>query len=69
MAIAKVEPLLTTRSVRGPFDYRLPPSMSGVDVGSILVVPFGRRRVKGVVVDLAERSERPVMWLVPHFMA
>ncbi|MGZ5360593.1 MAG: replication restart helicase PriA [Solirubrobacterales bacterium] len=59
MAIAKVEPLLTTRNVRGPFDYRLPPSMAGVGVGSILVVPFGRRRVKGVVVDLAESSELP----------
>jgi primosomal protein N' (replication factor Y) len=59
MAIAKVEPLLTTRSVSGPFDYRLPESMAEVEVGSVLVVPFGRRRVKGVVVGLAERSELP----------
>ncbi|HEX2360108.1 MAG TPA: primosomal protein N', partial [Solirubrobacterales bacterium] len=59
MAIAKVEPLLTTRNVRGPFDYRLPESMEGVGVGSILVVPFGRRRVKGVVVGLADASEIP----------
>src|SRR5919106_5605302 len=59
MAIAQVEPLLTTRSVRGPFDYRLPESMGDVEVGSILVVPFGRRRVKGVVVGLAESSELP----------
>ena len=59
MTIAKVEPLLTTRSVSGPFDYRLPESMEGVDVGSVLVVPFGRRRVKGVVVGIAERSELP----------
>src|SRR5919106_2018733 len=59
MAIAQVEPLLTTRSVRGPFDYRLPESMGDVEVGSILVVPFGRRRVKGVVVGLAERSDLP----------
>jgi primosomal protein N' (replication factor Y) len=57
VAIAKVEPLLTTRSVRGPFDYRLPRSMAGVEVGSLLVVPFGHRRVMGVVVDLAETSE------------
>ncbi len=57
MAIAKVEPLLTTRSVSGPFDYRLPESMGDVEVGSVLVVPFGRQRVKGVVVGLAERSE------------
>ncbi|HEX6586135.1 MAG TPA: primosomal protein N' [Solirubrobacterales bacterium] len=57
--IAKVEPLLTTRSVSGPFDYRLPEAMEGVGVGSVLVVPFGRRRVVGVVVGLAERSELP----------
>ena len=57
--IAKVEPLLTTRNVRGPFDYRLPEAMEGIEIGSILVVPFGRRRVKGVVVGLAERSELP----------
>ena len=59
MEIAKVEPLLTTRSVSGPFDYRLPKAMEGVDVGSVLVVPFGRRRVLGVVIGLAERSELP----------
>jgi primosomal protein N' (replication factor Y) (superfamily II helicase) len=59
MSIAKVEPLLTTRSVSGPFDYRLPEAMGDVGVGSVLVVPFGRRRVVGVVVGLAERSELP----------
>jgi primosomal protein N' (replication factor Y) len=59
MAIAKVEPLLTTRNVSGPFDYRLPEAMSEVEVGSVLVVPFGKRRVVGVVVGLADRSELP----------
>jgi primosomal protein N' (replication factor Y) (superfamily II helicase) len=59
MSIAKVEPLLTTRSVSGPFDYRLPEAMGDVQVGSVLVVPFGRRRVVGVVVGLAESSELP----------
>jgi primosomal protein N' (replication factor Y) (superfamily II helicase) len=59
MSIAKVEPLLTTRNVSGPFDYRLPETMSEVEVGSVLVVPFGRRRVVGVVVGLAERSDLP----------
>ena len=59
MPIAKVEPLLTTRNVSGPFDYRLPEAMSEVEVGSVLVVPFGRRRVVGVVVGLAERSDLP----------
>jgi primosomal protein N' (replication factor Y) len=59
VAIAKVEPLLTTRSVSGPFDYRLPKAMGDIGVGSVLVVPFGRRRVVGVVVGLAERSDLP----------
>ena len=59
MAIAKVEPLLTTRNVSGPFDYRLPEAMSAVEIGSVLVVPFGRRRVVGVVVGLADRSDLP----------
>src|SRR5437763_15508658 len=58
-AIAQVEPLTSTRSLRGPFDYRLPEDLQGgaVDIGSMLVVPFGRRKVLGVVVGLAERSE------------
>jgi len=59
MAIAKVEPLTTARALRGPFDYRLPDQMRGVGVGSVLLVPFGRRRVLGVVVGLAEASELP----------
>src|SRR4249919_2763696 len=57
MAIARVEPLHTTRAVRGPFDYRLPDAMRDVRVGSMLVVPFGRQELVGVVVDLAEHSE------------
>jgi len=57
--IAKVEPLLTTRNISGPFDYRLPEAMSHVEVGSVLLVPFGRRRVVGVVVGLADRSDLP----------
>ncbi len=58
-AIAQVEPLTTARALRGPFDYRLPEELRGgiVDVGSMLVVPFARRQVLGVVVGLAERSE------------
>src|ERR1700704_1557108 len=57
-AIAKVEPMTTARALRGPFDYRLPEELrEGVDVGSMLVVPFGRREVLGVVVGLAESSE------------
>jgi primosomal protein N' (replication factor Y) len=57
--IAKVEPLTTARVLRGPFDYRLPAELGEVGVGTVLRVPFGRRRVLGVVVELAERSELP----------
>ncbi len=59
MTIAQVEPMTSARALRGPFDYRLPEELRGgvVGVGSMLVVPFGRREVLGVVVGLAERSE------------
>src|SRR3954463_4846197 len=33
--------------------------MSAVGVGSVVMVPFARREVLGVVVELAERSELP----------
>jgi primosomal protein N' (replication factor Y) len=57
-SIAQVEPMTTARALRGPFDYRLPEELrDGVDVGSMLVVPFGRRQVLGVVVGLADSSE------------
>jgi primosomal protein N' (replication factor Y) len=57
--IAQVQPITTTRALQGPFDYRLPEELRGgvVGVGSMLVVPFGRREVLGVVVGLAERSD------------
>jgi primosomal protein N' (replication factor Y) len=57
--IAKVEPLTPARSLRGPFDYRLAGALEDVGVGSMLVVPFGRRRLLGVVVDVAAESELP----------
>ncbi len=57
-SIALVEPMTTARALRGPFDYRLPEELiGGVDVGSMLVVPFGRREVLGVVVGLADSSD------------
>ncbi len=55
--IARVEPLTSTRSVRGPFDYRLRIDQGEVAVGSLLQVPFGRRLMFGVVVELTEQSE------------
>jgi primosomal protein N' (replication factor Y) len=57
MAILKVEPLTTARALRGPFDYRRPEAMEGLEVGSLVRVPFGPRRLLGVVVELAETSE------------
>src|SRR3954465_2701578 len=62
--IAKVEPLTPARALRGPFDYRVPGRMEGVGVGSMLLVPFGGRRLLGVVVELAERSDVPADRLV-----
>ena len=59
LVIAKVEPLTPARSLRGPFDYRLAGGLADVGVGSMLVVPFGPRRLLGVVVELAEESELP----------
>ena len=54
--IARVEPLTTTRRLSGPFDYLVD---GDVAVGSVLRIPFGRQRLDGVVVELAERSELP----------
>ena len=59
MAILKVEPLTTARALRGPFDYRRPASMDEVGVGSVVRVPFGPRRILGVVVEVAEASQLP----------
>ncbi len=57
MSILKVEPLTTARALRGPFDYRRPEAMEGLEVGSLVRVPFGPRRLLGVVVELADSSE------------
>jgi primosomal protein N' (replication factor Y) (superfamily II helicase) len=57
MAILRVEPLTTARALRGPFDYRQPEAMEDLEVGSVVRVPFGPRKLLGVVVELAESSE------------
>ena len=59
MTVLKVEPLTTAGALRGPFDYRRPDSMAGIEVGSVVRVPFGRRRLLGVVVGEAETSDLP----------
>jgi primosomal protein N' (replication factor Y) len=59
-AIARVEPITTARTLRGPFDYMLGEELRGeVEIGSMLVVPFGNRQILGVVVGLSESSEVP----------
>ena len=55
--IAKVEPLTTARALRGPFDYLLGERFAEVGVGSLLLVPFGRQRLRGMVTGLAETSD------------
>src|SRR5205807_1414666 len=55
--IARVEPLTSTRAVRGPFDYRLEDHQREVGVGTLLRIPFGHRRMLGVVLELRDRSE------------
>ena len=47
LGIARVQPITTTRALQGPFDYMLPEELRDgvVGVGSMLVVPFGRRQV------------------------
>jgi primosomal protein N' (replication factor Y) (superfamily II helicase) len=56
--VLRVEPITTARSLRGPFDYRLPAELGDeLAPGSMLVVPFGRRHTLGVVVELSDGSE------------
>src|SRR5205809_721665 len=52
--IARVEPLTTTRRLSGPFDYRVD---GGLEIGSLVRIPFGHQKLDGVVVGLAETSE------------
>ncbi len=57
--VVQVSPLLGLRNLgRGSFDY-LPPDHGGDDlcVGSLVVVPFGRRLVDGVVTSLTSSNE------------
>ena len=60
MSIARVEPLTTARALRGPFDYVVPERLGEVGVGTVLEVPFGNRKVTGVVVEMCETSELPL---------
>jgi primosomal protein N' (replication factor Y) len=57
VTVLRVEPLTTARALRGPFDYRQPATMDELEVGSVVRVPFGPRKLLGVVVELAQTSE------------
>jgi primosomal protein N' (replication factor Y) len=57
VTVLRVEPLTTARALRGPFDYRRPEGMEDLEVGSVVRVPFGPRKLLGVVVELAATSE------------
>jgi primosomal protein N' (replication factor Y) (superfamily II helicase) len=59
-AIVRVEPITTARALKGPFDYLLGEELqASTAIGSMLVVPFGARKLLGVVVGLADSSEVP----------
>jgi primosomal protein N' (replication factor Y) (superfamily II helicase) len=60
-----VQVAVNVPTVSGVFDYHLPPDLAGkVQPGCLLVVPFGRQMVQGVVVRLVEEAQvqmtRPV---------
>jgi primosomal protein N' (replication factor Y) len=49
MPLADVYPLVTTRSLSRPFTYEVP---EGVRRGSVVTVPLGRSKARGVVADV-----------------
>ena len=54
---ASVIPLVPAWRVDRPFDYLVPEALQGrVTVGSLVRMPFGHRRVRGVVVGLGEAT-------------
>jgi primosomal protein N' (replication factor Y) len=53
---ASVYPLVTARALARPFTYLA----DGVEKGSVVTVPFGRARRRGVVVDLADEAPAQV---------
>jgi primosomal protein N' (replication factor Y) len=60
MRIARVEPMTSARALRGPFDYLLPEDFPQVQTGSRLSVPFARRRIEAVVVEVDDKSDLPI---------
>ncbi|MCB0830733.1 MAG: primosomal protein N', partial [Solirubrobacterales bacterium] len=54
----------TARALRGPFDYLIPDRLGDISVGTVLEVPFGRRRITGVVIEITDTTEVPPEKLV-----
>ena len=53
---AQIVPDLATFAVDDGFAYAVPEALGPIEVGSIVRVPLGRRRVRGYVVDLSVRD-------------
>src|SRR6266511_2478883 len=51
MPYASVYPLVSARAVARPFTYQVP---EGVGKGAVVSIPFGRSKVRGVVVGIEE---------------
>src|SRR5690554_4747592 len=47
------------------FHYMIPAELEGLRPGSLVRVPFGRRRVAGYVIGLTEQADVPVQQLRP----
>ena len=56
-AVARI---ITELALDREFDYRIPAELAGlIRIGSVVHVPFGRRRARGFVTGLADRSDFP----------
>lgn len=55
--IAQVVPDLPTFAVDDGFSYRIPDSLTGVTVGSLVRIPLGGRRVRGVVTHVRDAED------------
>jgi len=54
--VAQVVPALATFAVDDGFSYRVPDSLTGLSVGSIVRIPLGGRRVRGFVTHVREEQ-------------
>ena len=58
MPYASIYPLVSARAVARPFTYEVP---DGVGKGTIVSMPFGRRRMRGIVVELEAQAPEGVV--------